>query len=181
MIFLIKKIIKFNNEELIHKENPYKGILIKKYLDFLIYNYEKAWDVQAPPKNFQIINFLKPTTKVNDLYLKVRQRVNTKHFVAISKKTKCLDKKEITPKINEIFIKKLVDDLNLGVFICGTPEGVSLSDFKYNNVYNTVFEKEELLLDLHISLLCNSKYSIHSQSGSAYLSMYTGNFTFFLV
>lgn len=181
LIFLIKKIIKIKNERLIHNENPYKGILIENYLDFLVYNYEKAWDVQVPPKNFQIINFLKSTTRVNDLYLKVRQKVNTKHFVTLFPRKRNVFRPERNYSENKwkILIKRLVDDLNLGVFICGTPEGTGLRDFRYNNVYNTVFEEEELLLDLHISLLCNSKYSIHSQSGSAYLSMYTGNFTFF--
>jgi len=181
LTFLIKKILKINNENAIYHENPYKGLPIKNYLDFLINNYEKAWDVQAPPKNFQIIKFLKPTNHVNELYLKVRQKVNLKNFVTLFPRKRDVFRPERNyhEKKWEIFIKRLVDELKLGVFICGTPEGAGLKNFKYQNVYNTTFEEEKYLLDLQIALLCNSKYSIHSQSGSAYLPMYTGNYTFF--
>jgi len=181
LTFLIKKILKINNEKVINKENPYKGIVIENYLDFLINNYEKAWDVQVPPKNFQIINHLRPTNKVNDLYQKIRQKVNSKHFVTLFPRKRDIVRPARNYSENkwEIFIKRLVDDLKLGVFICGTPEGAGLKQFKYYNVYNTAFEQEKNLLDLQIALLCNSKYSIHSLSGSAYLPMYTGNYTFF--
>ena len=181
LIYILKKILKIDNEDTIYNENPYKGLPIKNYLNFLIYDYDKAWDVQVPPKNYQIVNFLKPTNKINNLYLKVIKQINTKNFVTLFPRKRDM----LRPERNysetkwKIFIKKLVDELNLGVFICGTPNGAGLKSFKYKNVYNTVFEEEKYLLDLHIALLNNSKYSIHSQSGSAYLSMFTGNFTFF--
>ena len=180
LLFLFKKILKLDRESAIEKQNPFKGLLIKNYISFLSSCHKDSWDVQTPPNNFQYVSSLKSSKEADQLSEKLIKQITHKEFVTIFPRKRDLRRPDKNwSEQNWIeFIKMIIDDLKLGVFICGTPEGTFLHNFTYNNLVNTIFEKPSILLDLQISLLNKSNYSIHGRSGSCYLSMQAGNKTF---
>ena len=180
LFFLFKKIFFINNETIIQKQNPFKGILIKNYINFIVSEHKDSWDVQTPPKNFQYIPTLRSSSKVDKFTDVLIKQINNEDFVTIFPRKRNLRRPDKNwSEQNWIeFIKLIIDKLNLGVFICGTPEGTCLHDFKYKNLINTVFEDPDILLDLQIALLNKSSYSIHGRSGSCYLSMQANIKTF---
>lgn len=179
-LFLIKDFIGLNNENLISRQNPFKGIEISNYIEYLVYDKKYSWDVQTPPKKYQETINLKPTIKGINLFNSIKIKSGIKDFITIFPRKRISRRPDKNwSEENWIkFIKLIIDDLKVGVFICGTPEGTCLHNFKYKNFYNTVFEEKDILLDLQLALLSNSKFSVHGRSGSCYLSMQSGIKTF---
>ena len=180
LIFLLKKVIPLFKESELDKQNPYPGLIIKNYIKYLFFNEKNSWDVQTPPGIFQKHIKLSPSTESKKkISLLINNDIDSKFVTIFARNLLKRKDKNWKEQYWKIFVKLLVDDLDLKVFLCGLSNASFLEDFSYRNVYNTIgFDKKDIL-DLQIACLNRSNFSIHSLSGTIVLSMQCEVKTFF--
>ncbi len=180
LFFLFKKYIPLFKESELDKQNPFPGLIVKNYLNYLFFNEKDSWDTQTPPGIYQKHIKLSPSHESNNkIKLLINNDIKSKFVTIFARNLLKRKDKNWREDYWKTFIKLLVEDLNLKVFLCGLSNASFLENFNYKNVYNTIDNDKKEILDLQLACLNKSDFAIHSLSGTVVLSMQCKVKTFF--
>ena len=102
---------------------------------------QRLWDVQTHPIIFSMFHLLKSSKEADQLSEKLIKQITHKEFVTIFPRKRDLRRPDKIGQSKLIeFIKMIIDDLKLGVFICEHQREHFFTIFTYNNLVNTIFE-----------------------------------------